>query len=137
MKVILMIDATRPALSSVETVDRYLDMIDYLWKQDELDYITTLQQLTDSLFQIIMDDGMSIDGHHWEYQLFIYLLSIQKDSLQNEIIDHGSLGLLLDILEDTRIRAEEDEKENYDDILKTVNRIAVYAVSTGKSIYIS
>jgi hypothetical protein len=67
MKVILMIDATRPALSSVETVDRYLDMIDYLWKQDELDYITTLQQLTDSLFQIIMDDGMSIDGHHWEY----------------------------------------------------------------------
>jgi hypothetical protein len=64
-------------------------------------------------------------------------LSIQKDSLQNEIIDHGSLGLLLDILEDTRIRAEEDEKENYDDILKTVNRIAVYAVSTGKSIYIS
>lgn len=69
--------------------------------------------------------------------MFIYLLSIQKDSLQNEIIDHGSLGLLLDILEDTRIRAEEDEKENYDDILKTVNRIAVYAVSTGKSIYIS
>jgi hypothetical protein len=63
-------------------------------------------------------------------------LSIQKDSLQNEIIDHGSLGLLLDILEDTRVRAEEDEKENYDDILKTVNRIAVYAVSTGKSIYI-
>jgi hypothetical protein len=62
MKVILMIDATRPALSNVETVDRYLDMIDYLWKQDELDYITTLQQLTDSIFQIIMDDGMSIDG---------------------------------------------------------------------------
>ncbi|KAG1525503.1 hypothetical protein G6F49_006426 [Rhizopus delemar] len=101
-------DEARKMIADTFTVKRYIKKIRHdLVNLDDLD---NLQNLLDTLLQIIMDD----------------------DALQNEIIDLGALDPLLDFLSNTSIETDLDaeDKEKLSEIKKAVMRVVIYATST-------
>ncbi|KAG1394320.1 hypothetical protein G6F60_010934 [Rhizopus arrhizus] len=101
-------DEARKMIADTFTVKRYIKKIRHdLVNLDDLD---NLQNLLDTLLQIIMDD----------------------DVLQNEIIDLGALDPLLDFLSNTSIETDLDaeDKEKLSEIKKAVMRVVIYATST-------
>ncbi|KAI8079536.1 armadillo-type protein [Gilbertella persicaria] len=100
----------RKIIATPLTVKTYIIMIEHLYKsEDYIDDLDNLENLTDTLLQLIMDD----------------------DNLQNEIINLNSLDMLLDLLENSEIELEDkQDKEKLEEIRKTINKIVVYATST-------
>ncbi|KAG2199927.1 hypothetical protein INT47_009253, partial [Mucor saturninus] len=103
-------DTARKVIAKPSTVKIYLDTLEDLYKSGEYtDDLDNLENLVDTLLQIIMDD----------------------DNLQNEIIDLGKLNFLLDFLENTDLLiSDKEEKERLEEVRKTVSKIAIYATST-------
>ncbi|KAI7902649.1 armadillo-type protein [Cokeromyces recurvatus] len=100
-------DKARKTISTPSTVKTYMNMIEYYFKSGEyMDELDNMENLVDTLLQLIMDD----------------------DDLQNEIIDMNGLPTLLDFLEYSKV--EKDDKERLEDIQKTASKIAIYASST-------
>ncbi|KAI9485570.1 MAG: armadillo-type protein [Benjaminiella poitrasii] len=101
-------DDARKLIATPSTVKTYMSMFEYYFKSGEyIEELDNMEDLVDTLLQLIMDD----------------------DNLQNVIIDIDGLFVLLDFLEYSKIEDEED-KNKLEDIQKTVSKIAIYASST-------
>ncbi|KAF1802814.1 armadillo-type protein [Mucor lusitanicus] len=103
-------ETARKIISTASTVATYIAMIEHLYKSEEyVDELDNLENLADTLLQLIMDD----------------------DHLQNELVDMGALDFLLDFLENTDIETQEkDDKEKLEEVRKTMSKITIYATST-------
>ncbi|KAI9364191.1 armadillo-type protein [Pilaira anomala] len=103
-------DTARKLLANPHIVKVYLDMIEAVYKSGEyMEELDNLENLADTLLQVIMDD----------------------DNLQNEIIELGKLNFLLEFLEKTDILInDKEEKDRLEEIRKTISKITIYATST-------
>ncbi|KAG1473491.1 hypothetical protein G6F56_000924 [Rhizopus delemar] len=101
-------DEARKMIADTFTVKRYIKKI--LHDLTTLDDLDNLQNLLDTLLQIILDD----------------------DTLQNEIVDSEALDPLLDFLENTdnEVDLDTEDKEKLQEIKKAVLRVVIYATST-------
>ncbi|KAI8361761.1 armadillo-type protein [Blakeslea trispora] len=103
-------EIARKHISDPSTVRTYMTMIKHLYSSGEyVDELNNLENLADTLLQLIMDD----------------------DNLENEIIDMGALDTLLDFLENAKLDVDEKEDEDkLEDIRKTISKITICATST-------
>lgn len=121
-------DEARKMIADTFTVKRYIKKIRHdLVNLDDLD---NLQNLLDTLLQIIMDDGKFKKKGKRKNTYLTKQNCI--DALQNEIIDLGALDPLLDFLSNTSIETDLDaeDKEKLSEIKKAVMRVVIYATST-------
>ncbi|KAI8340386.1 armadillo-type protein [Choanephora cucurbitarum] len=103
-------ETARKIIADPSTVRTYVTMIQHLYTSgDYVDELDNLENLADTLLQLILDD----------------------DQLENEIVEMGSLDVLLDFLENANLDEEEqEEKEKLEDIRKTMSKVIICATST-------
>lgn len=120
-------DEARKMIADTFTVKRYIKKI--LHDLTTLDDLDNLQNLLDTLLQIILDDGKK-KKKKMPFQK--WLLTNELDTLQNEIVDSEALDPLLDFLENTdnEVDLDTEDKEKLQEIKKAVLRVVIYATST-------
>ncbi|KAK4514550.1 uncharacterized protein ATC70_002148 [Mucor velutinosus] len=124
-------ETARKIISTPSTVIAYITMMEHMYKSEEyMDELDNLENLADTLLQLIMDDGI-VQLRTVEEKKKKNSVLIQADLLQNEIVDMGALDFLLDFLQNTDVELQEkDEKEKLEEIHKTMSKITIYATST-------
>ncbi|KAG0168891.1 hypothetical protein DFQ30_004204 [Apophysomyces sp. BC1015] len=96
-----------------EAVAQLLELIKYEWRVEQLENLDLLENLSDILLQLVIDD----------------------DSAQAAIVDSGLFGMLLDFLEEASLDDGDDEEtKQLVEIQQTISKVAVFATSSDEKI---
>ncbi|KAI8639876.1 armadillo-type protein [Parasitella parasitica] len=101
-------ESARKIIATPYTIKAYIARIKH-YSHQYTDNLDMLENLTDTLLQLIIDD----------------------DDLQNVIIDCGELDFLLEFLEDTEFELDDkQDKDKLKKIRENMNKITIFAAST-------
>ncbi|KAI9321600.1 armadillo-type protein [Dichotomocladium elegans] len=106
-------DSVRDAFTSYSgSIERLLDLISYEWRVDQLDNLDLLGSLTDIMIQAVAEDA----------------------TVQTTVVESRNFSMLLDFVEHAQLpdedNSDEEEQKKFEEIMTTVTKCVVCAVSS-------